>query len=695
MVRFAVLALAVGCSGDNGSDDNPNDTDTPTTPVVEGCELTGNAVGCDAVEAAGRMGCQEDFDAFASLPIDASIPGARSVKTVVDQADGDALHFMNSVRYPIHWEYCYNYLNAPQGLPPVQDLAGFNLTEYYSPQRRFVLGAVVYYEAPDIWTYEIAPYDTASADMVAKAFHAIRDNSFFGEELYFHPSSAVHEADVVPLLPSDIPVKTTDDLFAGVEFQPYNLGETTGLLTFRTAAEVTGTYTPFRELVVLDAVPNDISIVAGIITAEFQTPLAHINVLSINRGTPNMAIADAQTHPDLLALEGKWVHLVVEPFQWSIEEITAEEAEVWWVKHAPPPIGVPNLDLTISELRDVEDVVDDNATDLKDAILTGIQTFGSKGTNYAGVYDIDPVKVPIQDGFIIPFYWYDHHMVTNGLKDLLIETMARPEWLDPTQREQLLEAFKVEIVEAPLDPVFLQMAIDKTARWTPQSTRFRSSTNAEDLGNFTGAGLYDSITGERFIANPEKDSVEWAIKTAWSNLWNPRAYEERSFYGIDQMGVAMALLSTPNFPEEESNGVAITNNIFDASGLEPAFFVNGQILDNEVVQPDLGVIPDAYLHYFFTPGEPVVYLQHSNLIPDGQTVLNNEQIHDLGVALDAIHTYFRPVYGDDDDWYGLEVDWKFDDKYTPGTPQLFLKQARPLPWDPGEASLSTCDPTTE
>ena len=33
----------------------------------------------------------------------------------------------------------------------------------------------------------------------------------------------------------------------------------------------------------------------------------------------------------------------------------------------------------------------------------------------------------------------------------------------------------------------------------------------------------------------------------------------------------------------------------------------------------------------------------------------------------------------DQGWYGLEVDWKFDDKYTPGTPMLYLKQARPYP----------------
>jgi hypothetical protein len=690
MRQIALALLVIGCNGGNDKDTDPGKDGGP--PAVEGCELTGSTQGCDAEPSAARMGCQEDFDALASLPSDASIPGARSVKTVVDQSSDNNLTFMNSVRYPIHWDYCYNYLNAAQGFAPVGDLSSFNLTEYYSPERRFVLGAVVYYEVPDIWTYEIAPYDTASAEMVDLAFHKIKENAFFGDRLFYHPSSETQVNDVVPGLSADVPIVTTDELFQGVEFQSYNPGEATGLLTFRSADEVSAGYTPFREIVVLDAIPIDISITAAIITGEFQTPLAHINVLSINRGTPNMAVRDAQNNPDLLALEGKWVKLNVNAFDWTIEEITAEEAETWWQEHAPEPIGVPNLDLTVSDLRDMEDVVADDG-DLVQEITTGLSIFGSKGTNYAALYDIGP-DVPIQNGFVIPFYYYDQHMQNNGLRDLLIETMARPEWVDPVQREQLLEAFKVEIVEAPLDPVFLQAVIDKAnSMWPNEDTRFRSSTNAEDLGNFTGAGLYNSQTGERFIPNPDEGSVEWAIKTAWANLWNPRAYEERSYYGIDQLTVAMALLTTPNFPEEEANGVAVTNNIFDTSGLEPGFFVNAQILDLEVVQPELGVLSDSYIHYFDDPGEPIVYITHSNQIPEGETVLSTQQSHDLGVALDAIHERFRPVYGDDDDWYGMDVEWKFDDKYSPGTPALFIKQARPFPWDPGGASLSVCDPT--
>src|SRR5262249_45665791 len=152
-------------------------------------------------------------------------------------------------------------------------------------------------------------------------------------------------------------------------------------------------------------------ITAGIITAEFQTPLAHINVLSINRGTPNMGLRDAQNNPDLLALQDKWVELDVGPFDWSIHEITEEEAEAWWQEHKPPPLTVPEIDLGATDMRSVEDIVVDGE-DLKDQIQVGLTRFGSKGTNYAALYDIGP-DVPIQNGFVIPFYYYFQHMETN------------------------------------------------------------------------------------------------------------------------------------------------------------------------------------------------------------------------------------------------------------------------------------------
>jgi len=84
------------------------------------------------------LGCLTDFEALASPPLDATIPGARSLKTIVDRLD-DSLYFQNTHLYPIHWAFAQARLSGA-GKPLVPMLAAFNGTEYSSPSRRFVLG---------------------------------------------------------------------------------------------------------------------------------------------------------------------------------------------------------------------------------------------------------------------------------------------------------------------------------------------------------------------------------------------------------------------------------------------------------------------------------------------------------------------------------------------------------------------------
>jgi hypothetical protein len=679
MTGFCLLGLGGGATG--------CDEEVPPPGPKWACRLDGAAPA-----SAPQLGCQADYEALASVPTDASIPGATSVKTVIDRADGDALHFQNSKRFCIHWDFCAAELSGA-GRPVVPDLATFNSTEYSSPDRRFVLGALSYYEGPKKWVYEVSPYDSADAGMIESAFDAIRENVWIGEELSFHPTSVTVET-IAKDLPEDIPITSTDELFAGVSYQPLNPGRSTGLLRFRKAAEVDGTYTPFREIVVLDAVPNDISIVSGIITAEFQTPLAHINVLSVNRGTPNMALRDADALPDLLALEGQWVELEVGSFDWKIRAITEEEAEAWWQANKPTPLVAPPMDRTVTDLREVRAMIDESLP-LGDAIAEAIPAFGAKATNYgalavaqaAGVFDALPDvdgDGPVAPGFGLPMAYYEQFMIDNGLYTRMEELMGDPAWSDPVHRATALEDFKDELRDGTVRPELVAQVKARAAELFPgQNIRFRSSTNAEDLGTFTGAGLYGSETGKPSVADGEKDSVEWAMKKVWAQVWNPRAFEEREYYSIDHFDVGMAMLVHANFPDEESQGVAITNNPFDTSGLEPALFVNAQYGDNDVVSPDPGVVADSYLHYFQSPGQPIVYLSHSSLIPEGETVLTLDQSHRLAVALDGLHRFFAEAYAEPGSFYAMDVEWKFDDKLTPGAPQLFVKQARPFPgWQP-------------
>ncbi|HEY8944015.1 MAG TPA: PEP/pyruvate-binding domain-containing protein [Polyangiaceae bacterium] len=614
--------------------------------------------------------------------------GALSVKTIIDRVDGNRLYFLNTGKYPLHYQFASKHLSAVGDLPVIASPIAFN-DNYVSEQRRFYLGTITYYEGPAKWVYEITPYDTATTAMLEETFELLRGATYFGKELHFHPSGATVEA-MAKKLPKSIPVVTTDELYEGIDYQPLNLGTSTGLLRFHTAAEVDGTYTPFREIVVLDSVPNDISIVSGIITAEFQTQLSHINVLSVNRGTPNMAYRDATKLSKLVALENKWVQLTVGAFDWDIHEISEKEASDWWDENKPEPLVVQKMDLTVTDLREASEMIDPNLS-LGEGIQDAIRAFGAKATNYgalmdaqlAGAFDALPEidgEGPIAAGFGVPMYYYHQFMTDHGLYDRIKTLMAAPEWADPEHRSATLSSFKDELRALPVRQEVIDAVVARARELFPgENIRFRSSTNSEDLGTFTGAGLYNSETGIPGIANDLRDSVAWAMKKVWSQVWNPRAYEEREYFSMNHLDVGMALLVHANFPEEEAQGVAITNNPFDTTGTLPAFFVNAQIGNFDVVTPDAGVTADAYLHYFGYPNRPIQYLQHSSLVPEGSTVLNVDQANRLGMALDVIHNYFAKAYAETGKWYGLEVDFKFDDKFSTGTPRLFVKQARPYP----------------
>ncbi len=610
---ISVVALTAGCANADvteadESDSDQNDSDGTndnadagsshdTKEDVDAAKTWACTLETDEpFDSLPTIGCEQDFERASAEPADSSLPGARSVKTLIDRVDGNRLYFLNTVEYPLHYEFASTHLSAVDDLPVIATQAEFN-DNYVSDQRRFYLGTITYYEGPAKWVYEVTPYDTASADMLTETFELLRDNAYFGQELYFHPTGAAVE-EVAKDLPDSIPILTTDELYAGVSYQPLNLETSTGILRFRTAAEVDGTYTPFREIVVLDAVPNDISIVSGVITAQFQTPLAHINVLSVNRGTPNMALRGATELPELRALEDKWVELTVGAFDWSIREITETEAEEWWEENKPEPLVVQKMDLEVTDLRETSEMIDPDVS-LGDGIQTAIRAFGAKATNYGALADAQlegefdelpdvDAEGPIQAGFGVPMFYYDQFMKDNGLYERIQELMDAPEWADPVLRGETLDAFKDELREKPVRQEVIDAVVARADELFPgENIRFRSSTNSEDLGTFTGAGLYNSETGIPGIDNELEDSVAWAMKKVWSQVWNPRAYEEREYFSMNHLDVGMALLVHANFPEEESQGVAITNNPFDTTGTLPAFFVNAQAGNNDVVTPDL------------------------------------------------------------------------------------------------------------
>jgi len=677
-LALAAAAICVACGSSNEPADGEGEAKDRSWP----CEVSGT----DAPDFLERIGCGSDFQLLASVPLDTTIPGARSAKVVLDRRDGDKLYFQNSTKYKIHHDFAFAHLSQPGLEVPL--IGQFNQTQYYTPDRRFLLGAVTYYEQPDIWALEIAPYDTMDAKMIEKLHTAVSAEAFFGPRLAFVASSENVKKEAAKA-PASMRQLTTEDIFRGTDYQPLNLGRTLARLRFLRAAELETEYVGVHDLVVLDAVPNDISVVSGLITEEFQTPLSHVNVLAQNRKTPNMGLRNAMSRPDLRALEDKYVELVVGANEWSIREVTFEEANEFWEKNKPPPVTLPALDLTVRDLRDVQDIVDEEALPLKDAIQKATLAFGAKTTNYGvltttQIVGSNPVRMmPIRKAFGIPVYYYVQFMEENGFYERVKEMLADPKFKeDPAERDLRLAELREAIGSAPVNQEFQALLRAKLEKDYPGLTmRFRTSTNAEDLDGFPCAGCYESHTGDP--ARWDTDLLD-AIRDTWAGVWFFRTFEERELHSIDHTSVGMALLVHHNFPDEEANGVALTANPFDPNGIEPGFYVNVQWGGGvEVVHPPAGTTSDEFLYFFDSPNQPTAFLAHSNMIPEGQTVLNRTQTYQLGEALKSIHERYSVAYGPkagNQGWYAMDVEFKYDDEDFPGQEaRLLIKQARPHP----------------
>jgi hypothetical protein len=377
------------------------------------------------------------------------------------------------------------------------------------------------------------------------------------------------------------------------------------------------------------------------------------------------------------------VKLTVGPNEYSVTEVTQEVADAWWESHKPTAVSIARMDTTVKDLRDIGDVPDIANLGLGEAIKKAIPAFGGKATNYGTFPHMDTTQIKFHKAFAIPVFYYWQHMQQHGLNDSIDKWMADPKFTgDAAERDKRLKAMRDTIRYGALDTAFKAMVMKKVKEAFPgvNRIRFRSSTNAEDLEGFTGAGLYESHSG--LLDDPKKTIFD-ALQNVWSGVWFFRAFEERTYRSIDHKSVGMALLVHPAFEAEEANGVASTSNPFDQAGLEPGFYVNTQTGgDEEVVAPSAGVTTDAFIYHYDMPGQPIVFISHSTLVAQGASVLTATQTNLLGKALKEIQKFYQPLYGKEPGkWWAMEVDFKLDQPIDDptGKPIIIIKQARPYP----------------
>jgi phosphoenolpyruvate synthase/pyruvate phosphate dikinase len=151
---------------------------------------------------------------------------------------------------------------------------------------------------------------------------------------------------------------------------------------------------------------------------------------------------------------------------------------------------------------------------------------------------------------------------------------------NPRVRKQKLEAFRKSIVNGKFDPMLRAEVIK---RWKTQlggkPVFVRSSSNSEDLPNFTGAGLYSSVANVI-----TEDKLIEAVKKVWASLWNFDAYEARVRNYVSQSDVYMSALVQTGI-DMEKGGVMITKDPFDERNKDAVYISavcghNSKVVDN-------------------------------------------------------------------------------------------------------------------
>lgn len=430
----------------------------------------------------------------------------------------------------------------------------------------------------------------------------------------------------------------------------YNPGVAAGRLRVVEAGQsIVGALGP-EDIAVVGGLFDDLPPCAGLLSAIPHTPLSHLNMLAANRGIPSayvgglhdnahlMQLARAQAPVMLSAVDGRVRLTPLSAAEYA--QLTDRRVRVLHLSPQGAAQDPAELPLWVAL---------DGKGALPDARLVGGKARGmarlaaAAAAAAVGTTSGDPggsvipslpsprlaltvrayaqhtaalhaELVPLVDS---PAFAHDRRMQVLALEgreryDSLYPGAYDREYarglLARSRRLQDLVArggVKAIIRDTPFEPALLaELHRNLEARFgalsATQGLRFRSSSTAEDVDGFSGAGLYVSSTGYlrpglQAKARDRRRSVAWALRRTWASYWNWQAYAERQAAGIDHLGGRMAVLVHPRFDDaaELANGVATFH--YDARRGRGELTVNAQAGALSVTNPptDRPVTPEV------------------------------------------------------------------------------------------------------
>ena len=478
---------------------------------------------------------REDFDSVARVYHPNTSYALPHSMFVIDRKDKNKIYYVNSQKYRFHKDFLIgNYLV----------LKGENLFEniYINENRRFIVGTIAWQKTVEQFTFEYWDGDMIPANQI-KLTSEIINKTFFAP-VSFKPNSIRQEEQSAKLGINRI---SADEISKNQEYLALNTAKAVGRIHIIDKLDDT-VEIGYNEILILKEIPPTLPPVAGIIITKPSTPLSHINILAKGWGIPNAYIKDA----DKLYKEFDtwWVEFETTLTEPKIKLADKDVLDRWREAEIEKGkiVKAPPSDLAVTRL----------AT-LRQINKSGSIAYGAKAANLGEISNARIPNIVVPNGFSIPFYYYKEFMKANNLSEKVDEFLLDNDFVhNPRVRRQKLEAFRKEIKNGKFNPKLEAEILKKWRVNLGGSGVFvRSSSNAEDMPNFSGAGLYTTVPNVKKAA----DIIE-AVKTVWASLWNFEAYEARERNFIKHQGTYMGVLIQVGV-NMDNGGVMITKDPFD------------------------------------------------------------------------------------------------------------------------------------
>jgi hypothetical protein len=604
-----------------------------------------------------------------------NLAGYPFVKLVVDKANGQ-IHFLNNALFPFHADYIADVLLGISRAEVDNKIDHFNRTFYFDPDRRFYLGILSLHTRGErrFFSLETVEVDTMNLEMM-RYFHEFVKNWVDASiPVLVKPANHHQETMLSSVDANEIPRILSHELFASSPYVVLNRGTTKGRIrAFESQAEYNEQRPTleWHDIIVMERVPDDIPRLSGIINADHTTPLSHTNVLASGWQVPNCIQIGIIERIKKQGLNGAWVEYSAVPENpevWlkKIERpAEADKAPVWRatkVKIEEPEIlNVPILPLSqlrmgdrsrygtkaanLGELHRLLSLGSEKVTGfyrVRRPPRANLLPYLAQHLGVAETADLDKESLKflrsflhLSQGIAIPFSLQQRVFETSPKIQQAIGKLKMALELNARQVDALCVSVQQMILAMRIPPDVQDIIDTQVARHLSGVSSFvvRSSSNAEDLENFSAAGIYESVNKVSTA-----DKLFDSIKQVWASVLSPRSVRLRQEAGISLDDVYMGVVIQEEVPSK-MGGVLITTNPANRGDFRNVYF---NISTKSAVQVVQGTeLPYQYLFNVVEGGGRTLSLGGSK---EDLPAKAKADLQKLALAGRLLQSHFSPDY---------------------------------------------------